>query len=507
MTIASVLERAAASFPERAGLTVRGRRLTYPEMLEAARRAAGWLGARLASPSPPARLGLLDVNSGALPLCLFGAAFARLPFVPLNYRLTGGELDALIDRVLPAILVVGPDYLAGVRPRAGLALIGREAFLDLALAGPVPAIAAAADEDAVAVQLFTSGTTGRPKAALLRHRHLIAYLEDTQKFGSAAATDAQLIAAPPYHIAGNANALTAVYVGRRMVHLANFDPAGWLATARAEAATSAFVVPTMLGRILEQLARTGETAPPSLRAISYGGGRMPVALLQRALAQFPNAGFLNAYGMTETASTICTLTPDDHRAAAASPDPAIRRRLGSAGRPTPRIEMEIRDEQGHALGPGQSGRVFVRGIQVAGEYQDLGRLVDGDGWFDTRDRGQRDAAGYLFVEGRLDDVIVRGGENISPGEIEEVLNAHPAVAECAAVAMLDEEWGEAVAAFVVRQPGVPVEAGELQDHVRRHLRSSRVPARVIFRDALPYNETGKLLRRVLRQELEAHGPG
>ena len=164
------------------------------------------------------------------------------------------------------------------------------------------------------------------------------------------------------------------------------------------------------------------------------------------------------------------------------------------------MELQVRDEQGAVLPPEEAGLVFVRGPQVSGEYQEQGSQLDADGWFPTKDRGYLDAEGYLYLDGRDDDVIVRGGENISPGEIEDVLLTHPAVTDVAVVAMPDEQWGEAVAAAVVCKPGHTVSDAELQARVREHLRSSRVPQRIVFKDALPYTETGKLLRRVIRAE-------
>jgi fatty-acyl-CoA synthase len=195
------------------------------------------------------------------------------------------------------------------------------------------------------------------------------------------------------------------------------------------------------------------------------------------------------------------LGPDDHRAAIASDDPAVRARLGSVGRPLPSVEIEIRDLAGAPLPPGRSGEVHVRGDQVAGEY--LGRrLTDASGWFATKDAGWIDEAGYLFLEGRLDDVIVRGGENISPGEIEDVLRGHPAVADVAVVGAPDERWGERVAAFVVPR-GEPPSPAQLGDWVKARLRSTKTPETWVFRPELPYNDTGKLLRRVLKAELSA----
>ena len=259
----------------------------------------------------------------------------------------------------------------------------------------------------------------------------------------------------------------------------------------------------MLGRILDVLEAEGERLP-RLRHLSYGGGKMPVPVIERALTLLPHVDFVNAYGLTETSSTIAVLGPEDHRAALATSDPAVRRRLGSVGRPLPGIEVEIRDAHGEPIGDGETGEIFVRGEQVAGEY--LGRTPEvSDGWFATKDEGLTDD-GYLYLSGRLDDVIVRGGENISPGEIEDVIIAHAGIADAAVVGVPDVEWGEAVAAAVVLRPTSTVSEADVQGWVKEQLRSSKVPKHVEFRDALPYNETGKLLRRVLKSELAEHYP-
>ena len=486
MNIATLLDMAADTMPDRIAVVCGAESLTYAALAAAARAAASNLQG-----SGATRLAYLAENSLAAPVALFAAALAGVPYVPVNYRLTQPEIAALLARIAPARLVGAPATAV-----PGIEALTPAAFL--AAAGGAE-VAPPEDERAIAVELFTSGTTGTPKAAILRHGHLMAYILGSVDFMSAAEEDAALITVPPYHIAGISAVLSSVYAGRRMVQLPAFDPAAWLALARQHQVTNAFLVPTMLQRVVEYLHARGESASvPSLRAVAYGGGKMPLPVIERAMELFPGVDFTNAYGLTETSSTICLLGPEDHRAAFAAADPAARRRLASVGRPLPAVELEIRDEAGAVLGAQEAGLVFVRGPQVAGEYHGLGSQLDPQGWFPTKDRGWVDAEGYLFLDGRADDVIVRGGENISPGEIEAVLLGHPAVAEVAVVAMPDAEWGEAVAAAVVLKPGAVASASALQDVVRAALRSSRVPQAIRFVPELPYNETGKLLRRVVR---------
>ena len=487
---------AAEAFGERTALVCGEMRLSYAGLREKAQAAAARFKA-----SGVSCVGLLDVTSPAAAVAIFGAAYAGVPYVPLNYRLTRPELNELIARIAPCLLVAGAEYRALVDAREGVQLMARGEFL--ALAAPVELLAPGEDPRAVAVQLFTSGTTGKPKAAILRHENLMSYIVGTVEFGAAAEDDAIVVTVPPYHIAGISSVLSSTYACRRMVQLEGFDAKAWLDACRREKVSNAFLVPTMLSRIIDQLA-AGDAAPPALKAIAYGGGKMPLATIQRAMKLMPGVDFTNAYGLTETSSTVAVLGPEDHRAAAASPDPNVQKRLTSVGKPTGAVEIEIRDDSGARLAPDQPGLVFVRGGQVSGEYLAQGgkpgSALDAGGWFSTRDRGYVDVEGFLFLEGRADDVIVRGGENISPGEIEDVLIGHPSVADAAVVAVPDEQWGEGVGAALVLKPGARATVAELQELVKKQLRSSRVPQIIVFREALPYNETGKVLRRVIRQE-------
>jgi len=296
--------------------------------------------------------------------------------------------------------------------------------------------------------------------------------------------------------------LGSVFAGRRLLYLPAFDPAGWLAAAAREKVTSATLVPTMLARITNHLGDQ-QADVPTLRIIAYGGAKMPRPVLERALRAFPNVDFASSYGLTETSASVTVLTPDDHKNALASDDPAVRARLGSAGRGLPGIELQVRDDTGAVAPSGVTGELWVRGNQVSHAYLGLGSALDADGWFPTRDRAYLDDAGYLFVEGRADDTIIRGGENIAPAEIEDVLIEHPAVRAVVVVGLPDEEWGERTAAVVVPEPGCTVEADELKAFVKQRVRGSRTPDDVFFRDDLPTTDTGKVQRRVLVAELSA----
>jgi len=504
MNLIMLLEMAAGAFGEREALRCEGASWSYESLFAAAGAAARAMrgaGARHAA--------LLDVTSPAVPIALFGAAWAGVPFAPLSYRLTDAEVAALLERLAPVWVATEPGRAAGASAHAGAVVAPREVLLAPPAASPEgpPAPDWPDDAEAIALLLFTSGTTGAPKAAVLRHRHLVSYVLGSVEFGSAGEDEATLVAVPPYHVAGMAAILSSVYAGRRLVQLPQFSAEAWVATARAERVTQAFVVPTMLARIADALEAEPGGGLPALRALAYGGGPMPAPVIERALRLLPHVDFTNAYGLTETSSTIALLDPEQHRAAAASTDPRVRRRLGSVGRALPGIELEVRGPDGRALPAGAIGEVHARGAQVSGEYLGAGSRTDAEGWFPTRDQGWLDEEGFLFVCGRLDDVIVRGGENLSPGEIEDVLRMHPDVADCAVFGVPDTQWGEAVAAAVVPRAGAAVDPDALRDFVRERLRSSRTPERIELCDVLPYTETGKLLRRRVRERFFGTGAG
>ncbi|MCE2511124.1 MAG: acyl--CoA ligase [Acidimicrobiia bacterium] len=500
MNLMMLLEMASTALAGRVALGTLDGGVTCDGLMDDAAGLAGRLRASQAE-----HLVLCDEPGAVLPLALFGSAWGGVPYVPINYRLADDDLRRLVERAAPALAVVDTSGAERLEGMDGVEIVERHALLDDPTGGADPAEPGdwPMDPDAAAVLLYTSGTSGPPKAAVLRHRHLVSYVFGTVEFASAGPDEAHIMAVPPYHVASVAAQLSQVYSGRRIVPLPKFDPDSWIDLVQAEGVTHAMLVPTMLARIVDALDRRGE-ALESVRFVSYGGGKSHRAVVERALELFPAAGFSHAYGLTETSSTVCVMGPDDHRRWAASEDPTERARLSSAGRPLPGVEVSVRRDDGSEAAIGTAGEIWVRGEQVAGEYAEGGSQLDDGGWFYTRDSGHLDDAGYLWVHGRNDDIIVRGGENMSPGEIEDALMTHPAVVDAAAFGVPSREWGEEVAVCVITRSPAP-DAEDLRELVRTRLRSSRVPARVEFVHELPYNDTGKLLRRELGERF-ASGP-
>ena len=471
-------------------------RLTTDELSALADGGAGVIAA-----SGAQHVAYVGTGGAMLPLLLFSAARAAV---------AGHPAELPVERRRSARTDRPPADAAGHRRRripstssagSGKHVISSEEFL--AAARTAEPAAEFADPDSVAVVLFTSGTTSRPKAVELTHNNLTSYITGTVEFGSAEPEDAALICVPPYHIAGVSAALSNLYAGRKMVYLTQLrrprvGPPGRRRGRHVGHGGADHARPHRRG--------AGRGADARCRRCA----RWPTAdprwhfpWCARRLSLLPDVGFVNAYGLTETSSTIAVLTPDDHRAALGASDDAVARRLGSVGQPVPSIEVQIRADDGTVLGPGEPGELYVRGEQVSGKYTGIGSVLDDEGWFPTKDVAYLDADGYLFIGGRSDDTIIRGGENIAPAEIEDVLVEHPHVHDCAVVGAEDPQWGQIIVAVVVPASGATPDAEDLRSFVRGQLRGSRTPDRVVFRDELPTNATGKVLRRELVSELNA----
>lgn len=485
LNISVLLEVAAQIDPGRVIASDQITRLTCEELFERARGLAGALTSPDVRPGPVV---VIATNSAAIPIYLYGAALAGRPLLPLNYRADAKLMRHFFSTLRPAIALAGEPYQALLRETApDVPIVPTEKPFE-APAGELPAV----DPNSPAVYVFSSGSTALPKAVTLRHRHLVSYVINSVEAMSELPEAATLISAPAYHVATIANMLTSTYAGRRMVFLGSFTPESWLETAERERVTHAFVVPTMLFRIVTEI-ENGARPPSSLEHIAYGGSKAPRETVERALKAFPSAGFVNAYGLTETSSTVAVLGPEDHRAAWESSDPHVSRRLSSVGRPLPGVDVKIAED----------GEILVRGAQVSGEYaaahSNAQRRVEPDGWFHTGDLGEIDDKGFLFILGRKDDMIIRGAENISPVEVENALKDFAGVRDAAVVGVQDPEWGQRVEAAVEGDPSI--DPAEVIRFTRSRLPGFKCPVKVVVLEALPRNELGKVLRPAVLEAL------
>src|SRR5258706_6773825 len=354
MNVTLLLDMAADGFSDRVLVGRRQDGLAAARLRGMSARAAADLRAAGAS-----ALIYLAVNGPALPVALFAAARAGIPLVPLNSRLGREQLGRLLASHAGAHCIADQAQ-AAVAAQAGLTWRTPGQFLAESAGGTGSDGAGAGegagelgeppDSGAPAVLIYTSGTTSAPKGVLLRHQNLVSYVLGTVEFAAAGEDEAALMSVPPYHISAISNVLTSVYSGRRLVTLEPFTPERWLGTVREQAITHAMVVPTMLARIMD--AEGLDRSVPALRALAYGGARMPVRVIERALVEWPHVGFVNAYGLTETSSTISVLGPDEHRAAVGAEDPAVQAPLGSARKVVAGVELEIRTEAGEVVPAG-----------------------------------------------------------------------------------------------------------------------------------------------------------
>ncbi|MBV9338407.1 MAG: AMP-binding protein, partial [Solirubrobacterales bacterium] len=357
----------------------------------------------------------------------------------------------------------------------------------------------AGSDDPFAI-MYTSGTTGLPKGALVTHGNLESNVYNQAIADKADPQDINLTAAPLYHMGGLFMSTTYAALGCTQVILERFDAGQLLQTLAAERATVCLLVPTMLNMVLGDPATT-EQDHGSLRLIFYGGSTIPVTLLRRAISEL-GCAFTQGYGLTETIEATF-LTAADH---VLDGDPDRERRLSSAGREAVNAEIRIVDERFRELPAGEIGEVQIRSPSVIREYwraAEATRDAIRDGWFCTGDVGYRDDGGYLFIVDRRKDVIITGGTNVYPREVEEVLYGHPGVLEVAVVGLPDEKWGEAVTAVAVVRQGDEVSERELISYCDGRMAPYKKPKAARFVDALPRNPSGKILKRELRERFGA----
>ena len=513
MNTADFLTIAAGSVPDRVAISDPHESVTYPEFLERAQSLAHALAGLGVGKGH--NVGVMSVNSAAFPEIYYATAMVGATFVPLNFRARSDELEYMLRAAQVNVLFVAERYVPLLDPvRASLPALdhvygldfvpgGGETLADLRGRGaPEPFSRDVDDSDPVLI-IYTSGTTAQPKGVVLTHKTLTAYVVNTQAPADpAAAQEVTLVSVPFFHIAGATTMLGSVWSGRRLAILPQFRPEDWLATVERERVTHAFVVPTMLKRLME-VEDFDRYDLSSLRLITYGAAPMPFEVVRRACDVF-DCGLMNAYGQTESTSTLTYLSPDDHRLDG-TPEEIERKveRLRSVGRAMPDLDIAVLAPDGRRLAPGEEGEICVRGDRVMREYQGRGEETAqalAEGWLHTGDVGRFDGEGYLFITGRVKDMIIRGGENIAPAEIEQVLEDHPAVAEAAVIGVPDVEWGEIVKAVLVPVAGAEAGDDELTAYVKSRLASYKAPAVYDWVPELPRNHLGKILKNELREE-------
>jgi acyl-CoA synthetase (AMP-forming)/AMP-acid ligase II len=513
MNTANFLSIPASIFPDQEILVYGEHRWTYGQLWQRVQQIGNALLS--AGVQPGDRVAVLQTNSDDYVATYFATALIGGVFVPVNYRAKPIELKHILTTARTKVLLAGDRYQPLVEElRAELPTVETYVALESAtpgmihfpelLAGAAPECPEATiDDSQTTILMYTSGTTSLPKGVMLSHNEFTAYVCNSVEMADGTPRGSALLSAPLYHIAGATNIMTSLFTGRKLVVLPQFEPTQWLEAAQSEQVTHAFLVPTMMKMLIDH-PRFADYDLSSLVNLSYGGAAMPFPVIRRAIELFPpSVGFVNAFGQTETTSTLTILGPEDHRLTGDEAEVArCLKRLTSIGRPLPDVQVKVVDDAGVELPRGEVGEIWVSTPRVMKGYANEQGGADSplrDGWLPTRDMGWIDEDGYIFLGGRKDDMIIRGGENIAPAEVEAVLQSHPAVEEAAVIGLPDEEWGQRVGAIVVRRPGQSAGEEEIVDYCRRHLASFKKPEVIHFVDELPKNQMGKVLKTDLRK--------
>lgn len=509
-TIAAIVRTHSENAPDRSALRSADRSLTYAEFDALTNRTANALAATGVREGD--RIVFLDYNSVDHFVVFFAAAKLGAIFVPVNWRLSASEIAAIIADSGATTAIIGPPFLdTVVSVRSALPAVKN--LLGCGISRPAdsiadlyPLAAAAPDHDPrasvcgddVAVLLYSSGTTGRPKGVMLTHDGMIVHARSTAAMWRID-EDAQLLAAMPlFHVGGGGWALTGLYRGAGVRVLRDVTAAtAWRALVE-ESVTHTFFVPAMIQQLLAAPDRPSRDEL-SLKVLLYGASPIAVPVLREAIALFGPV-FIQGYGLTEGGGSLAHLGQEAH-------DPhEANLLLGSCGRPDPGVELRIvAPDSWDDRAPYEVGEIVVRSGQNMKGYWNLdsetAAALTSDNWLRTGDAGYLDDNGYMYLHDRIKDMIVAGGENVYPAEIENVLMAHPDVTDVAVVGAPHELWGETPLAFVVRSPGSDLSEQEVIDYCRKHLARYKCPTLVSWLDELPRNGAGKLLKRELRSRL------
>ncbi len=503
---AALLRHWAAERPDEPMLTLGGRTLTWAETYDRACRLAGALAADGVGPED--RVAVLDRSGIEFFEVFFACSLLGAVSVAVNWRLAPAEMAAIVEDAGARVLLYGADYDGAVAELAP-AVTSVTTYvplvdLDAWVAGLVDGVPAdpgfAPGTDDVVTQLYTSGTTGLPKGVMITGGNLTTILHGAAELFRIGSDTVSLAAMPLFHIGGVGWALSGMSGGGHTVILRDVDPVEVLSIIETHGVTETFVVPAVLMFLLAtpELATTDVS---SLRTVFYGASPISEDVLVRSMETF-GCDFAQVYGLTETTGAITSLMPEDH-------DPSGPRAnlLRSAGKPYPHVELRIVDSAtGEVLPPGAVGEVLCRSAQTMLGYwnkpAETAAAIDPEGWFKTGDAGWLSEDGYLFLHDRIKDMIVSGGENVYPAEVENALLSHPAVADAAVIGVPHEKWGETVKAIVVRAPGAEGTdeevAADVLASVRTKLAHYKCPTSVDFVEVLPRNPSGKILKRELR---------
>ena len=487
-------------------ITCGARTITWAEMdARASRVAQGFRAAGLAAQD---RVAFIDKNGPEYFEVLFGGGKANVVNVAVNWRLAPAEMAYIVNDAAARLLFVGPDFLAHLDEIEGslktveeIVVIGdhprHESYDAWVARHPADDPETEIAPDDVAMQLYTSGTTGLPKGAMLTNANLGTLVPFVGPGWSFDETTINLVCMPLFHIGGSGWALVGMAVGCHSILFREFVPGEILAALERHRVTNALFVPAML-QFLASVPGAVDRDYSALRSIVYGASPITNEVLRAAMNTF-RCPFIQVYGLTETTGAITQLPASDH----ATEGPRARL-LRSAGKAFPWVELRIVDPASDAdCAPGEVGEVWTRSVQNFKGYwaraEETARTVTPDGWLKTGDAGYLDEDGYLFLTDRVKDMIITGGENVYPAEVENALAEHPAVGDVAVIGVPDERWGETVKAIVVRRAGATAAAEEIIAYARARLAHYKCPTSVDFAMSLPRNPSGKLLKRELRE--------